>query len=192
MSLRDKIISLPLPQEVELCESVFGYTEIEMEKFRSKVVDLVRQSGLDASSSPCVVCGEAEPRTGTCGSTESRALCNLPPVTDTRDETCITAVEVGRLSVFEDAESTFGFGYDISTNYEGHRRLQKLDGATLYVAGAAGDEMRFALQALLDNPAPGPMMRAEAFDAALEAHIAAKELARAALAGADARKIIQG
>lgn len=52
-------------------------------------------------------------------------------------------VEVGTLSVYRDSEATFGFAYDISTNYDGHKALQSLDGAKLYIAasGATSEQM---------------------------------------------------
>ena len=39
---------------------------------------------------------------------------------------------LGRLCVFDDADSEFGWSYDISGNAEQHRRLKELDGAKLY------------------------------------------------------------
>jgi hypothetical protein len=42
-------------------------------------------------------------------------------------------VGVGTLAVYEDKDATFGYAYDISTNMAGHKELQKLDGATLFV-----------------------------------------------------------
>lgn len=39
---------------------------------------------------------------------------------------------VGVLAVFDDAESDLGWSYDISANFEQHKRLRELDGAKLY------------------------------------------------------------
>jgi hypothetical protein len=39
---------------------------------------------------------------------------------------------LGKLCVFDDADSEFGWSYDISGNAEQHRRLKELDGAMLY------------------------------------------------------------
>jgi hypothetical protein len=39
---------------------------------------------------------------------------------------------VGKLCVFNDGGGDFGWSYDISTNYEGRKRLRDLDGALLY------------------------------------------------------------
>ena len=41
-------------------------------------------------------------------------------------------INVGTLSVFEDKEASFGFAYDISANYAGHKLLQTLDGVQLF------------------------------------------------------------
>jgi len=48
-------------------------------------------------------------------------------------------LHVGTLSVFPDKETTFGFGYDISANAHGHRALQPMDGAQVYVVKPAVD-----------------------------------------------------
>ena len=42
-------------------------------------------------------------------------------------------LHVGTLSVFRDSGSTFGHGYDICTNSEGHQALAPLNGAHVYV-----------------------------------------------------------
>jgi hypothetical protein len=42
-------------------------------------------------------------------------------------------LHVGTLSVFRDSESSFGHGYDICTNSDGHRALVPLDGGQVYV-----------------------------------------------------------
>ena len=44
---------------------------------------------------------------------------------------------LGKLCVFDDADSEFGWSYDISGNAEQHRRLKELDGAMLYTAPPA-------------------------------------------------------
>jgi hypothetical protein len=40
---------------------------------------------------------------------------------------------IGKLCVFDDADSEFGWSYDISGNAEQHRRLKELDGAMIYI-----------------------------------------------------------
>lgn len=42
-------------------------------------------------------------------------------------------LHVGTLSVFPDSESSYGYGYDIAANAHGHRALQPMDGAQVYV-----------------------------------------------------------
>jgi len=44
---------------------------------------------------------------------------------------------LGKLCVFDDADSEFGWSYDISGNAEQHRRLKELDGAMLYTTPPA-------------------------------------------------------
>jgi hypothetical protein len=44
---------------------------------------------------------------------------------------------LGKLCVFDDADSEFGWSYDISGNAEQHRRLKELDGAMLYTTPSA-------------------------------------------------------
>jgi len=44
---------------------------------------------------------------------------------------------LGKLCVFDDADSEFGWSYDISGNAEQHRRLKELDGAMIYTAPPA-------------------------------------------------------
>ena len=43
----------------------------------------------------------------------------------------------GKLCVFDDADSEFGWSYDISGNAEQHRRLKELDGAMIYTTPPA-------------------------------------------------------
>jgi hypothetical protein len=46
---------------------------------------------------------------------------------------------LGKLCVFDDADSEFGWSYDISGNAEQHRRLKELDGAMLYTTPPAAE-----------------------------------------------------
>lgn len=48
-------------------------------------------------------------------------------------------LHVGTLSVYPDKEASFGYGYDISTTAPGHRSLQPMDGAQVYVVKPMSD-----------------------------------------------------
>jgi flagellar biosynthesis/type III secretory pathway protein FliH len=58
---------------------------------------------------------------------------------------------IGKLCVFDDPESEFGWSYDISGNAEQHRRMKELDGAMLYTTPPAAQQIDEAHSAGYSN-----------------------------------------